>query len=172
VITRCSNNFGPYQFPEKLIPLLIANAKEDLPIPVYGDGRQVRDWIYVTDHCRAVEQVMNRGKSGAVYNISAFGETPNLVLIERVLDMLGKPRSLIRFVGDRPAHDRRYALDSSKIRKELGWEPDYSFEEGLRRTVEWYHSNGAWLNRVRGENYKKYYAANYASKFSATRSSI
>ncbi len=168
VITRCSNNFGPYQFPEKLLPLLIANATEGLPIPVYGDGLQVRDWIYVTDHCSAVDQVMRQGVTGTVYNISAYGEKRNIDLIQRVLDILKKPHSLIRYVGDRPAHDRRYALENTKIQNELGWRPVVSFEDGLLKTVQWYLASEDWLKKVRDKDYQKYYAANYGDKFKKT----
>ena len=165
VITRCSNNFGPLQFPEKLLPLLIANANDGLQIPVYGDGKQIRDWIYVTDHCIAVDSVMRNGTHGEVYNVSAFGEETNIELIQKVLKMMGKPTTLIKYVGDRPAHDRRYALDSQKIRQQLGWRPEVTFENGLLKTVEWYMSNQLWLNKVRNQDYKKYYAANYDQKF-------
>ncbi|MBI3294805.1 MAG: dTDP-glucose 4,6-dehydratase [Deltaproteobacteria bacterium] len=172
VITRCSNNFGPGQFPEKLLPLLIANASEGLPIPVYGDGKQVRDWIYVTDHCAAVDRVMCDGKSGEAYNISAYGEQKNIDLIKRVLDIMNKPHSLIQFVGDRPAHDRRYALENKKIGQELGWSPKFSFDEGLAKTVAWYRSNEAWLKKVRGQDYQKYYKANYDSKMKQTERAV
>lgn len=172
VITRCSNNFGPYQFPEKLLPLLIANAEENLPIPVYGDGKQVRDWIYVTDHCSAVDRVVRSGLSGEVYNISARGETMNIDLIQKVLGILNKPQELIRHVGDRPAHDRRYALDNGKITRELGWTPRLSFDQAIRKTVDWYRQNTAWLKKVRGQDYQKYYAANYASKFNVVRENV
>ncbi|MBM4304105.1 MAG: dTDP-glucose 4,6-dehydratase [Deltaproteobacteria bacterium] len=165
LITRCTNNYGPYQFPEKLLPLLIANALENKSVPVYGDGLQVRDWIYVVDHCRGIDAVLQKGKSGEVYNISACGEAPNITVIKKVLDLLGKPHSLISFVGDRPAHDRRYGLDSTKIRTELGWKPLVSFEEGLKTTVDWYLQNVEWWKKVRGSDYQKYYQANYDQKF-------
>ncbi len=167
LITRCTNNYGPYQFPEKLLPLLIANALEDKTIPVYGDGKQVRDWIYVVDHCRGIDAVLQKGRSGEIYNISASGEAQNIDVIKKVLNMMGKSESLITYVGDRPAHDRRYGLDSSKIRKELGWEPKTSFEEGLRTTVDWYLKNTEWWKKVRGTEYLKYYQANYEKKFSS-----
>jgi dTDP-glucose 4,6-dehydratase len=166
LITRCTNNYGPHQFPEKLLPLLIANALEDLPIPVYGDGLQVRDWIYVEDHCRGIDAVLQKGQSGHVYNISSNEERPNIEVIRKVLEMLSKPSSLITYVGDRPAHDRRYGLSAMKIRKELGWKPLYTFEDGLRRTIDWYLGHQEWWKKVRTKDYFKYYEANYNSKFS------
>lgn len=168
LITRCTNNYGPYQFPEKLLPLLIANALEDSSIPVYGDGKQIRDWIYVVDHCRGIDAVLQKGKPGEIYNISSSGEAQNIDVIRKVLKLLEKPDSLITYVGDRPAHDRRYGLDSSKIRTELGWEPKFSFEEGLKLTVDWYLKNVDWWKKVRGKEYFNYYQANYEKKFSAS----
>lgn len=165
VITRCSNNFGPFQFPEKLIPLLIANALEDKPVPVYGDGKQVRDWIYVRDHCCAIDLVLKKGRPGEIYNISASQERPNLEVIRKVLGLLNKPESLMQHVGDRPAHDRRYGLKSEKIQKELGWNPDHTFEQALELTVQWYLDNRAWWKKVRDEKYYQYYEANYLKKF-------
>lgn len=166
MITRCSNNYGPFQFPEKLLPVVIANALEDKPIPVYGDGKQVRDWIYVKDHCAAVEKVLRRGQSGRVYNIGASNEIKNLDIIELVLKELGKPTSLMEHVRDRPAHDRRYAIDSSRIQSELGWTPSLSFEEGLKKTITWYLENEEWWKKVRDKDfYKQYYNANYSEKF-------
>lgn len=165
LITRCTNNYGPYQFPEKLLPLLIANALEDKPIPVYGDGKQVRDWIYVVDHCRGIDAVLQKGRPGEIYNISSSGEAHNIDVIKKVLDMLHKPHSLISYVGDRPAHDRRYGLNSSKIKQELGWSPKTTFEEGLKKTVDWYLSNVDWWKKVRGAEYLKYYQSNYENKF-------
>ncbi len=144
MITRCTNNYGPDQFPEKLIPKTIIRAKEGLKIPIYGTGENVRDWIYVTDHCRAVEQVLNRGRRGEIYNISAGEERTNLFIAKFILEMLGKSEDQIEFVEDRPGHDARYSLDSSRIRKELGWRPERSFEEGLQTTVEWYLQNPDW----------------------------
>ncbi len=144
MITRCTNNYGPYQFPEKLIPKTIIRANEGLKIPIYGTGENVRDWIYVTDHCRAVEQVLNRGRRGEIYNISAGEERTNLFIAKFILEMLGKSEDQIEFVEDRPGHDARYSLDSSRIRKELGWRPERSFEEGLQTTVEWYLQNPDW----------------------------
>jgi len=166
LITRCTNNYGPFQFPEKLLPLLISNALEDKSIPVYGDGKQVRDWIYVGDHCRGIDLVLQKGKSGQIYNISASEERPNLEIIRKVLDLLGKPHSLIQFVGDRPAHDRRYGLSAAKIRKELGWAPTYTLDDGLKQTVNWYLENQEWWKKVRDKEYFKYYQANYRDKIS------
>jgi dTDP-glucose 4,6-dehydratase len=169
LITRCSNNFGPYQFPEKLLPLVIANALENKPIPVYGDGKQVRDWIYVEDHCRAIAMVMEEGRSGEIYNVSAQQENFNLEVIEKILAILNVSNSLITFVGDRPAHDRRYALQSEKIRKELGWKPEVTFDQGLAKTVEWYLQHQDWWKQVRGEAYYAYYQSNYKNKFQEGR---
>ncbi|MCX7016154.1 MAG: dTDP-glucose 4,6-dehydratase, partial [Candidatus Sumerlaeota bacterium] len=164
LITRCSNNYGPYQFPEKLIPLMIANALHDEPLPVYGDGRYVRDWIHVRDHCEALDAVLRRGRPGEVYNIGADSEKPNIEIVETILDLLGKPRSLIRFVADRPGHDRRYAIDSEKTRRELDWTPRVSFEQGLRSTVEWYQANLDWVRRVQSGQYRDYYEKQYATR--------
>lgn len=164
VITRCTNNYGPYQFPEKLLPLVIANALEDKPVPVYGDGMQVRDWIHVVDHCRGIDAVLRKGKAGEVYNISAQSEVPNLVLVKKLLVLLGKPESLITFVGDRPAHDRRYGLNPQKIKSELGWNPQVTLDEGLRQTVQWYQANRSWWEKVRNKDYFKYYQENYQPK--------
>jgi len=157
VITRCSNNYGPYQFPEKLIPVMILNAMEDRPLPVYGDGLYTRDWIHTEDHCRAIEVVLRKGRPGGVYNIGGNQEMRNIELVKRILDILGKPHSLIEHVTDRPGHDRRYAIDASLIRRELGWLPQVSFENGLRQTVEWYQANPTWVSRVRSGAYKRYY---------------
>lgn len=165
VITRCTNNFGPYQFPEKLLPLLIANASEDQPVPVYGDGQQVRDWIYVEDHARGIDAVLRRGRSGEIYNLSAREQRKNLDLVRGVLGFLGKPESLIQFVGDRPAHDRRYGLDPSKAETELGWKPEVTFEEGLRRTIDWYLTHQSWWKKIRDKEYFSFYRANYEAKF-------
>lgn len=163
-ITRCSNNYGPFQFPEKLIPLVIANALEDKPIPVYGDGMQVRDWIYVRDHCTGIQAVLERGRSGQVYNLSANEERRNLELVKKLLSLLGKSESLITFVGDRPAHDRRYALSSEKARTELGWKPQYSFDSAMASTVKWYLENRAWWEKVRDKKFFEYYQQNYSTK--------
>jgi len=161
LITRCSNNYGPYQFPEKLIPLMIANAREDRPLPVYGDGMQIRDWLYVGDHCEAVLAVLERGAPGGVYNIGGHSEYPNIEIVRQILGVLEKPESLIEYVKDRPGHDRRYAIDASKIERELGWRPRFTFEEALPRTIEWYLANGAWLERVRSGAYRDYYELQY-----------
>jgi dTDP-glucose 4,6-dehydratase len=163
LITRCSNNYGPWQFPEKLIPLMIANASEGKELPVYGDGMNVRDWLYVVDHCEALLAVLERGRPGEVYNVGGHNEHANLRIVERILDELGQPRSLIRFVKDRPGHDRRYAIDAGKIERELGWRPRFSFETALPLTIAWYQSHPAWLQRVRSGAYRDYYARQYGS---------
>jgi dTDP-glucose 4,6-dehydratase len=163
IITRCSNNYGPYQFPEKLIPLMIANAQEDKPLPVYGDGMNVRDWLYVLDHCEAILTVLEKGVPGEVYNIGGNNEYPNIEIVKRVLAELGKPESLIEYVKDRPGHDRRYAIDASKIERELGWSPRFGFETALPLTIAWYQSQGEWLQRVRSGAYQDYYARQYGS---------
>ena len=144
IITRCSNNYGPYQFPEKLIPLFITNLMEDAQVPVYGDGLNVRDWLHVEDHCRAIDKVLHKGKPGEVYNIGGHNEKTNMEITRTILDMLGKPESLIRYVQDRPGHDKRYAIDPEKMTNELGWEPSYTFETGIAQTVQWYLANEAW----------------------------
>lgn len=162
VITRCSNNFGPWQFPEKLIPLMIANAIEDKPIPVYGDGMHVRDWIYAPDHCAAVDMVLRNGRAGEVYNVGACNDVPNIEIVRKTLAILGKPESLVRFVKDRPGHDRRYAIDSSKIRNDLGWRPAFEFDRALEITVEWYLKNRRWWERIRAGEYRDYYEKMYA----------
>jgi dTDP-glucose 4,6-dehydratase len=164
LITRCSNNFGPYQFPEKLIPLLISNAMEDKELPIYGDGMHVRDWIYVEDHCRALEAVLHHGREGEIYNIGGRSELPNLYVAKAILDKLGKPHSLIRFVTDRPGHDRRYAIDFSKIERELGWKPSVPFEEGISRTVEWYRTHGEWWKKIKTGEYLDYYKRMYGDR--------
>jgi dTDP-glucose 4,6-dehydratase len=161
VITRSSNNFGPYQFPEKLIPLMISNAIEDKELPIYGDGMHIRDWIYVEDHCRALDVVLHHGREGEVYNIGGRSEKPNLIVAQTILDRLGKPHSLIRFVADRPGHDRRYAIDFSKIERELGWKPTVSFEEGISRTVEWYLTHREWWKKIKTGEYLEYYKKMY-----------
>lgn len=164
VITRCSNNFGPYQFPEKLIPLMIANAMENKPLPVYGDGLHVRDWIYVLDHCSAIDLVLRRAKPGSIYNIGSEHDVPNIEIVRLLLRILGKPESLIRFVEDRPGHDRRYAMDSSCIRRDLGWKPAHSFEQALRETVQWYLDNRTWWEHIRSGHYTKYYKKLYGAR--------
>lgn len=164
IVTRCSNNYGPYQFPEKLIPLLISNAIEDKELPIYGDGMHVRDWIYVEDHCRALDVVLHHGKEGEVYNIGGRSELPNLFVAKTILDKLGKPLSLIRFVKDRPGHDRRYAMNFSKIERELGWKPLVSFDEGISRTIHWYKTNEDWWRRVKTGEYLEYYERMYKNR--------
>jgi dTDP-glucose 4,6-dehydratase len=164
VITRCSNNFGPYQFPEKLIPLMIANALEHKPLPVYGDGQHVRDWIYVLDHCQAIDAVLRSAAPGSVYNIGGDYDVPNLQIVKLILKTLGKPESLIRFVEDRPGHDRRYAMDSTRLRRDLAWKPRYKFEAALRATVAWYVANPEWLAHVRSGSYQAYYEQLYARR--------
>jgi len=151
IITRCTNNYGPYQFPEKLIPKTIIRASMDLKIPIYGTGKNVRDWIYVLDHCEAIDLVMQKGEKGETYNISSGEEKTNLEVVKTILDLMGKDGSLIEFVEDRPGHDLRYSLDSSKIRKELGWKPKYDFEEGIRETVKWYLENEWWWKPLADE---------------------
>jgi dTDP-glucose 4,6-dehydratase len=164
VITRCSNNFGPYQFPEKLIPLMIANAVEGKRLPVYGDGLHVRDWIYVGDHCRAIERVLDAGEAGRVYNIGSDHAVPNIEIVKLVLKILGKPESLIQFVEDRPGHDRRYAMDSRRIRDELGWAPAHTFEEAMAATVAWYLEKREWWERIRTGAYLHYYEEMYGRR--------
>jgi len=164
VITRCSNNYGPYQFPEKLIPLLISNAMADMPLPIYGDGMNVRDWIHVRDHCAAVDAVLHHGKEGEVYNVGARQELPNLEVVRRILKALNKDESLIRYVEDRPGHDRRYAIDSSKLETALNWRPQTTFDAGLRDTIEWYRCNTAWVEHVRSGAYLTYYDQMYRKR--------
>ena len=161
LITRCTNNYGPFQFPEKLVPLVITNALEGKEIPIYGDGLNIRDWIYVEDHCHALDSVIQRGKPGERYNIGAANEKTNLELVKFILDIMEKPQSLIKFVADRPAHDRRYALDTSKIERELGWKPGISFKEGVSRTVQWYIQNESWWRQIKSGEYAEYYQRMY-----------
>lgn len=161
IITRSSNNYGPYQFPEKVIPLFITNALENKPLPLYGDGKNVRDWIYVEDNCAAIDLVLRKGKLGEVYNIGGKCERQNIQITKNILKGLGKPESLIQYVKDRPGHDRRYALDISKIKRELGWKPRYTFEEGIKKTVKWYLDNRIWWERVKSGEYLKFYKKHY-----------
>jgi len=168
VITRCGNNYGPRQFPEKLLPLALSNALNDDPIPVYGDGRNVRDWIYVEDHCRAVLLALAKGRPGAVYNIGARNQQQNIDVVHSLLDTLNKPRALIRFVKDRPGHDRRYAIDPSRIEAELNWRPRETWETGLQKTIEWYRQHGRWLERARSGAYRDYYRKQYGAEVSAS----
>jgi dTDP-glucose 4,6-dehydratase len=163
MITRCSNNYGPYQFPEKLIPLMIANALEDKPLPVYGDGQNVRDWLYVGDHCRAVDLVLRQGKPGDVYNIGGCNEMKNLDLVQLLVDKLGKSRDLITFVEDRPGHDLRYAIDAGKIQRELEWSPKVDFASGMALTVDWYLDHRSWWEEIRSGEYTSYYEQMYGS---------
>lgn len=168
VITRCGNNYGPRQFPEKFLPLALSNAMNDQPIPVYGDGQNVRDWIYVEDHCRAILAALDGGKSGSVYNIGARNERRNLDVVESLLDTIGKPRSLIKFVKDRPGHDRRYAIDPSLIETDLGWRPRETWGSGLQKTLDWYRNNGRWLERTRSGAYQDYYREQYGAEVHAS----
>jgi len=170
VILRCTNNFGPFQFPEKLIPLMIANASEDKPLPVYGDGLQERDWLFVEDYCGAITLALEKAKPGSIYNVSSGVSQPNLKIVRTILQLLGKPESLIQYVQDRPGHDRRYALDSSRIQRELGWGPLVSFEDGIRRTIEWYRSNSEWLDHARSGEYLDYYDRHYNRRSETFRS--
>ena len=164
VITRCSNNYGPYQFPEKLIPLMFSRAAADEPLPVYGDGLNVRDWIFVTDHCRGVELALLKGKAGEVYNFGGDAEKPNIEVVRTLLAALGKPESLIRFVTDRPGHDRRYAMDFTKAARELGFAPAYDFARGIAETVQWYRANGAWLESVKSGAYRQFMDSWYGAR--------
>ncbi len=164
VTTRCSNNYGPYQFPEKLIPLMIANALEDKALPVYGDGKQIRDWLHVQDHCEAILLAFEQGKAGEVYNIGGHNEWANIDIVKLVLRELKKPESLIKYVTDRPGHDRRYAIDAGKMDKVLGWKPKYTFEHGLSETIAWYLKQREWWERVRSGDYQKYYDTQYGRR--------
>jgi dTDP-glucose 4,6-dehydratase len=161
VILRCTNNYGPYQFPEKLIPLMISNALEDKSLPVYGDGLQERDWLYVEDYCRAIERVISTPDVRGILNVSSGSPTTNISVVRTILQILNKPDSLIQYVKDRPGHDRRYALDSSKFRKKLGWEPEVAFADGIKKTVAWYLSSPEWLARARSGEYRTYYERHY-----------
>ena len=163
-ISRCSNNYGPYHFPEKLIPLMIANALEDRPLPVYGKGENVRDWLYVEDHCRAIDLILHKGRDGEVYNVGGHNEMRNLDIVRLICRELGKPESLIEFVRDRKGHDRRYAIDPSKISRELGWVPEVSFREGLRKTIRWYLDNRNWWETIISGEYRNYYEHTYGNR--------
>ncbi len=160
-ITRCSNNYGPYQFPEKLIPLMINNILKNKELPVYGDGLQVRDWLHVYDHCSAIDMVLHRGEIGEIYNIGGNNEKTNIEIVKLILLLLGKPENLIKYVKDRPGHDRRYAMDNTKITTQLGWMPAYKFEQGIEETVEWYVNNYDWVNNIVNGKYTDYYEAMY-----------
>ena len=163
-ITRCSNNYGPYQFPEKLIPLMISNALENKSLPIYGDGKNVRDWLHVYDHCSAIDLVLHQGKIGEVYNIGGNNEKANIDIVKLILKELGKDESLINYVKDRPGHDRRYAIDSTKIQNELGWKPKYKFENGLSETIKWYLNNRNWWERIKSGKYMEYYQKMYGNR--------
>lgn len=167
LVSRCSNNYGPYQFPEKLIPLMIANALADKPLPVYGDGLNVREWLHVEDHNEALISILERGRSGEVYNIGSGAEQPNIDIVRRILRHLGKPESLIRYVTDRPGHDRRYAIDATKLRTELGWKPRHDFESGLAATIDWYVANQSWWTRITSGAYRDYYERAYRDRINA-----
>jgi dTDP-glucose 4,6-dehydratase len=164
LITRCSNNYGPFQFPEKLIPLLVTNALAGMALPIYGDGLYTRDWIHVHDHCSALDRVLHQGRPGEVYNIGARQEKTNLEIVRLVLQVLEKDESLLSFVADRPGHDRRYAIDSAKLEGELGWQPEISFASGMRGTIDWYLKNPAWVDHVRSGAYRNYYDRMYKNR--------
>jgi dTDP-glucose 4,6-dehydratase len=164
VVTRCSNNYGPYQFPEKLIPLMVLNAIGNKPLPVYGDGRNVRDWIHVEDHCSAIDMLLHSGREGEVYNIGGNSEMANIDIVKLLLKHLHKPESLITFVKDRPGHDRRYAIDATKIQRELGWKPMHNFGKGLAETISWYHKNQEWWKRIISSEYQEYYEKMYKGR--------
>ena len=168
VVTRCSNNYGPYQFPEKLIPLMVANAINDKPLPVYGDGTNVRDWLHVEDHCQALTLALEKGKKGQVYNIGGGAERQNIQIVKAVLGLLGKPESLIKYVTDRLGHDLRYAIDPTKIKRELGWAPAHTFEQGLAETVKWYVDHRTWWERVTSGAYRQYFDTQYQSRLAGS----
>jgi dTDP-glucose 4,6-dehydratase len=163
-VTRASNNYGPYQFPEKLIPLMISNALDGKPLPVYGDGKQVRDWLYVEDHCRAVFAALKNGRAGEIYNVGGNCSLPNLEVVKRILKATGRPESLITQVSDRPGHDRRYALENEKLTRETGWTPQMQFDEGLAATIDWYRRRQDWVARVKSGEYQRFYEQNYARR--------
>ena len=160
-ITRCSNNYGPYQFPEKLIPLMINNCENDKPLPVYGDGMQIRDWLHVKDHCIAIDTVLHKGTIGEVYNIGGNNEKANIDIVKLIISTIGKSENLIKYVKDRPGHDRRYAIDNTKITTQLGWSPSYTFEQGIAETIQWYLNNKNWLEKITSGDYMKYYEKMY-----------
>lgn len=163
-ITRCSNNYGPYQFPEKLIPLMISRTLADEALPVYGDGLNIRDWLYVEDHCSAIDLVIHQGRNGEVYNIGGNNERTNMHIVKTILEQLGKPESLIKYVQDRPGHDRRYGIDPTKTMSELGWKPKHTFETGIKETIQWYLDNKEWWTRIQTGVYQQYYANQYGSR--------
>ncbi len=164
VVTRASNNYGPYQFPEKLIPLMISNALEDKQLPIYGDGMQVRDWLYVDDHCRAILAVLEKGRLGEVYNVGGSRALPNIDVVKRILKQTGKPESLMTTVKDRPGHDRRYAITTAKLESETGWKAEMDFDQGLAATIQWYTDNRDWVERVKSGAYRDYYEKNYSGR--------
>jgi dTDP-glucose 4,6-dehydratase len=164
IVTRCGNNYGPRQFPEKFLPLMICNALDGESIPIYGDGLNVRDWIYVDDHCRGILAALEKGKSGTVYNIGARNQRRNIDVAESVLTALGKPKTLLRYVVDRPGHDRRYAIDPTLAESELGWRPLETWESGLAKTIDWYQNNSRWIERVRNNEYREYYRKQYGGE--------
>ncbi len=166
VVTRCSNNYGPFQFPEKLIPLMVVNALHDRPLPVYGDGTNVRDWLHVDDHCSALVTALEKGKKGGVYNIGGNSERQNIQIVKAILGLVGKPESLIKHVTDRLGHDKRYAIDATKMKTELGWAPSHVFEKALAETVKWYVDNRPWWERVMSGEYKKYFDTQYSARLS------
>ena len=163
-VSRCSNNYGPYQFPEKLIPLMIANALSDKPLPVYGDGRNVRDWLYVEDHCKAIDLILRGGRVGEVYNIGGHNEKQNIEIVKLICHVLGKPESLIKHVTDRKGHDMRYAIDPAKVHHELGWLPETKFEDGIQKTIQWYLDNRAWWEAIVNGEYQSYYEKMYGNR--------
>ncbi|ANY74141.1 dTDP-glucose 4,6-dehydratase [Paenibacillus ihbetae] len=163
-ITRCSNNYGPYQFPEKLIPLMISRALHDESLPIYGDGLNIRDWLYVEDHCSAIDLVIRQGRIGEVYNIGGNNERTNIHIVQTILKELGKPESLIRYVEDRPGHDRRYGIDPTKITEELGWKPKHNFETGIKETIQWYLNHKEWWTRIQSGAYRDYMTKQYSGR--------
>jgi dTDP-glucose 4,6-dehydratase len=162
-ITRCSNNYGPYQLPEKLIPLMINNCLKEAALPVYGDGMQIRDWLHVSDHCEAIDTVLNKGKAGEVYNVGGNNEKANIEIVKLIIKTISKSEALIKYVKDRPGHDRRYAIDNTKITTQLGWKPQYTFEQGIKDTIEWYLNNTEWIENIVSGNYIKYYESMYGN---------
>lgn len=166
-ITRCSNNYGPFHFPEKLIPLMIINALHDKPLPIYGDGLNVRDWLHVEDHCQAIDLVLHNGRDGEVYNVGGNNERTNIEIVKTILKHLGKPESLIKYVTDRPGHDRRYAIDATKLRTELGWEPKYTFDTGIEQTIKWYLDNKDWWENIISGEYQSYFETQYGNRLGA-----
>jgi dTDP-glucose 4,6-dehydratase len=169
IVTRASNNYGPYQFPEKLIPLMITHAFDGRPLPLYGDGMQIRDWLYVEDHCRAILALLEKGADGEIYNIGGNRSLPNKTVVEQILEITGKPSTLIEYVTDRPGHDRRYALSSEKLMRQTGWRPEMDFERGLKATIDWYRDHPEWIAHVRSGEYQRYHDKNYANRHQELR---